>query len=1103
MKNVIGFGVVLFWIGLWVQADVPPQTFSAETFSGMPGNRQLVAVVDTSVQVEPPSITLNIYNPTIYNVYRKDLGASSWGSVLHVTSSEETSWADTNVVVGVIYEYRVSYNMENITNSSAVVPTAYLTAGIRVDRSAVYQGRVILCMDQTLTNSLVYEVARLKSDLAGDGWRVETLLVAPSETWDWEDGAAAQGVRESLYSLYTNAPANDKPVAIYLLGHIPVAMSGLTTPPPDGHAGGGAKPADSYYADLDGVWTDTGTWDFDGSKNYTNDYKWDQDLIPSDVEVAVGRVDLEGLAELGGNTKDLLRRYLDKAHNFRHAHSQAGMSVLHKDGNQITDEFAWRELIPICGLTNYQYATVGNIGSDGSANVTDYANKYGPFLFCENAGGVGPTDDEFATYGSQVVFWNGWQSFYWVWNKSGNLMRAGLGSEGLTLGYWSAGRCGWFMQHVAMGLPVSYSLKETLNNDRVEGPYSFQLTQIIQPQGARDSARQVWMNYMGDPTIRWFVTRPPSNLTAQLNGGDVELSWTASSQPDLEGYHVFRAASPEEPFTNRINSVVLTTTHFTDTTPPVGDTVYMVKAVALQQTGSGTFLNPSQGVIVPIYTNAPWIASMPEEGALTMISLMSEQADSQTLTVTNLGGGTLSNLLVSSNTDWLDATLDNTGPVTVTVQPNTAADSLTPGTYLGSISITADGATAHHVRVALDVVDRVEVEMSTNAVVVPEGSTNSFEITLSIQPVDPTTVTVLRAFGDTNIHVFGESVFLFTTNNWDMAQSVTLSASDDDDWVNGVSIINCIITDGVTNTLTATEVDDEVDPSLILPFSESFEERTLGTLNTQHGWVADAGATVQTGTVCVGSQALRLQDATASHTFIEAQDNVLIEFQAKFIRGVVTLAYTGTTVAIFSIDTNGYLVAYSNETPITISGTTLSDDWHSFKAQLDYTAQTWDMTVDDTLLVDDFAFYSAQSDFTKIAFKSGSEAAYLDEIYVANQTLDTDGDGIPDTWEDEHYNGITNAIATNLCANGINTILEAYITGLNPTNANSTFKLGGFGNVLQWSNVSDRVYTIYWTSNLLSGFGAPWKSNITSGVFTDTFHEAETEGFYKLEVEME
>jgi len=51
--------------------------------------------------------------------------------------------------------------------------------------------------------------------------------------------------------------------------------------------------------------------------------------------------------------------------------------------------------------------------------------------------------------------------------------------------------------------------------------------------------------------------------------------------------------------------------------------------------------------------------------------------------------------------------------------------------------------------------------------------------------------------------------------------------------------------------------------------------------------------------------------------------------------------------------------------------------------------------------------------------------------------------------------------------------------------------------------VSGRVYTIYWTSNLLSGFGNPWKTNITDGVYTDTTHIAEEKGFYKIDVELE
>ncbi len=493
------------------------------------------------------------------------------------------------------------------------------------------------------------------------------------------------------------------------------------------------------------------------------------------------------------------------------------------------------------------------------------------------------------------------------------------------------------------------------------------------------------------------------------------------------------------------------------------------------------------------------------------------------------------------------------------------------------------------------------LQVSTTAIDVPEGSTNTFGIRLTAQPENATTVTVAHVSGDADLSVQSGASLIFSTNTWMTYQYPTIAAAEDDDFLNGIAIIRCSAFDMTDQDVTASETDDETDPnpptvanpisdvwvsknadntgidltsvftdtnnddSLItkavwansnptlvsasinvntltldyqtdqkgtaeiviratsngqtvddtftievtdpdeLPWTEPFDDLNTGGLSGQHGWTADAGATVQTGTVHVGSQALSLQDATASHVFTEAQDDVVVEFQAKFVRGAATPSDTGTAVAIFSIDAEGHLVAYSNTTPITVTSTTLSDDWHSFKAQLDYAAQTWDMTVDGTLLVDDFAFYSAQSDFLKIAFTSGSEAAFIDEIYVANHQLDTDGDGVPDTWEDEHYNGITNAVATNLCANGINTILQAYIAGLNPTNASSVFKVSNVRNILHWSGTNGRIYSIYWSSNLLSGDFQPLESNLpwTAMPYTDTNHTSDGKGFYKIEVELE
>ncbi len=120
---------------------------------------------------------------------------------------------------------------------------------------------------------------------------------------------------------------------------------------------------------------------------------------------------------------------------------------------------------------------------------------------------------------------------------------------------------------------------------------------------------------------------------------------------------------------------------------------------------------------------------------------------------------------------------------------------------------------------------------------------------------------------------------------------------------------------------------------------------------------------------------------------------------------------------------------------------------------------------------------------------------------------DTDGDTIPDEWETEYFGGPTNAVATNLCANAINTVLEAYIAGLDPANPAARFALSDLQtvlseNVLTWPSVSGRVYTVYWASNLLHGFQT-LETDFAAGTFTDLTHGAEGQGFYKIDVRVE
>jgi hypothetical protein len=98
---------------------------------------------------------------------------------------------------------------------------------------------------------------------------------------------------------------------------------------------------------------------------------------------------------------------------------------------------------------------------------------------------------------------------------------------------------------------------------------------------------------------------------------------------------------------------------------------------------------------------------------------------------------------------------------------------------------------------------------------------------------------------------------------------------------------------------------------------------------------------------------------------------------------------------------------------------------------------------------------------------------------------DSDADGIPDWWELLYFSNATNANPNAVCSNGVNTVREAYIIGIDPVvpqeRFDITYKLGP-NDTLHWNTVSGRVYSVYWTTNLLSGFqclesNIPWTRN--------------------------
>ncbi len=136
------------------------------------------------------------------------------------------------------------------------------------------------------------------------------------------------------------------------------------------------------------------------------------------------------------------------------------------------------------------------------------------------------------------------------------------------------------------------------------------------------------------------------------------------------------------------------------------------------------------------------------------------------------------------------------------------------------------------------------------------------------------------------------------------------------------------------------------------------------------------------------------------------------------------------------------------------------------------------------LLINSNEMYNAQSYSNKpslelgdnIALGSGEILTGFNFVLVHSVTnapdSDSDGDGVPDTWEMLYF-GTTSASATNITANGVNTMLEAYIADLDPNNPTSVVRLAAVSNapagtiqVVINPSSTGRVYGMYWTTNL-------------------------------------
>lgn len=551
------------------------------SFSSAQTSRDVTVNLTASYNTATHEITLTWKKDTTcnyYAVYKKSKDVVKWDSIAKVAKSL-TTYTDALASKGNCYEYMV------IKRHPTLSAVSYVLAGAQRDLP-YNRGKMILLVDKNYAIPLSAEISRLQDDLFGDGWQVIRHDVNRTD--------AVTAVKQLILNDF-NAD-KDQVRSVFILGHVPVPYSGgfslAQYYPPDGHPDHvGAWPADMYYGTMnESIWTDASFNNVSGSRtenrNTPGDGKFDIPYIYGDtVTLEVGRVDLYNMPAFGLSDTLLVKRYLNKSHNFK-----MGVNVGAKKG-YVLDNFGfmggeafassgWRALTPMFGdsvtslAANTWFSTL-----DVKSSQFVYGTGGGSYT---SASGVGSTSNyvsDSTLYNFSMLF----GSYFGDWDSQNNFLRAGLASKGWALSCSWSGRPYHYYHQMACGENLGSCIRISQNN---YDAYEYNIYPTF-----------VHTALMGDPSLRMNPVPPVSKVTLSTPADkkSVTVKWSKSPDANVTEYAIYRSKSRNSYFVYR-GTVPATDTVFTDSKPYQDINYYMVKAIRPETTFSGIYMNTSIGM---------------------------------------------------------------------------------------------------------------------------------------------------------------------------------------------------------------------------------------------------------------------------------------------------------------------------------------------------------------------------------------------------------------------------------------------------------------------------------------------------------------------------
>ena len=557
---------------------------------------------------------------TSYQISRKTTETDNWGTPLATISAANSFYLDSTALKGLVYEYRVAK-----VKGNSIRAIGYVASGIEVALNH-YRKNILILVDSSTYNNIDSNAWKtLKNDYYMDGYGVTLMLVS--------EYSKPPAIKTKI-STWSNVNRNLNNQCL-LIGRVPVAYSGTmltntTDLPPDAHPDhGGAWPTDLYYAEFDGAWTDflTMTTNITRAANLNNpgDGKFDPHFIPDNIDIQIGRIDFRMLPAQGISDFKMVENYLRKLHQFKIAAVKVPNKAFISDnfnylGGEMPMRSGWNNASCMVGKNNI--TSTGNYFDSCKANSYLYANVMGGGSFT-NCSGVGASNQ--FTDSIRAVFNVMFGSYFGDWNTQDNFLRSCLASKGLTLTNVWAHRPHWYFHQMAMGMQIGHSVIIAQNNlTDFSLKYGY-----IGSFGGNYLDRRISMNLMGDPTLRMHYFDGAKNLNSNKTNSNknVVLTWTASSEPGVVGYHVYRTSRNGGVY-YPITTAPLNALTFTDLNPYNGTNYYVVKAIKLETSNTGTYYNSSLGVMA-IVSGVVGTNTMLEENKTLSLSIYPNPASTQ------------------------------------------------------------------------------------------------------------------------------------------------------------------------------------------------------------------------------------------------------------------------------------------------------------------------------------------------------------------------------------------------------------------------------------------------------------------------------------------